>query len=139
MNLAEVMDELAQAIEAVPQLQGRTYAYPPDAITPPAAIVSYPDTIVFDEAYARGMDRMTMNVWVYEGKVSDRAVKDRLGAYCNGSGPSSIKAAIEAHDYTTCDSVRVASIEFDTTAFIAGVDHISAVFEVDVAGQGTTT
>lgn len=84
MNLADVMQELADQLDTIAGL--RVYAYPPASVQPPAAVVTYPDTYTFDETYRRGMDRLELPVVLMVGKVSDRASRDRLGRYVDGSG-----------------------------------------------------
>lgn len=135
MKLAKVMDELGDALDNIGGL--RVYRYPPDNIQPPAAVVAYPDSLTFDETYGRGMDSMVVPVVVIVGKVSDRASRNRLSRYCDGAGSESIKATLDGHEYTACDSVTVATAEFDVID-MAGVDYISAVFDVAIAGTGTT-
>lgn len=134
MNLADVMEEVAGRLGTINGL--RVFAYPPDDVHPPAAIVSYPDTYTFDETYQRGMDRMAVPVVLVVGKPTDRSSRDRLAQYCDGSGPASVKAALEAADYVACHSVRVTGIEFDVVS-IAGTDYMAARFDLDVAGQGS--
>ena len=134
MNLADVMDEVAAKLDTIAGL--RCFAYPADAVQPPAAIVSYPETITFDETYGRGMDRLTLPVVVVVGKPTDRSSRDALAAYCHGSGARSVKAVVEAGTYTAFDTVRVTSIEFDVVV-IAGTDYLAALFDLDVAGAGS--
>jgi len=136
MIVADVMDELGTALEAVTDLTGRVFYYPPAKITPPTAIIAFPDTIEFDETYGRGMDRITIPVIVVAGNVSVRAARDRIVAYCNGSGAKSVKTAIDDGTYVACDTVRVTAAELDIFT-MSGVDYISATFEVDVTGSGT--
>lgn len=93
MNLADVMDELAARIETISGLQ--VFSFPPDHVSPPTAVVTYPETYTYDETYGRGSDRLTVPVLVMVGKASDRASKDQLAAYADGSGLKSIKAVIE--------------------------------------------
>ncbi len=136
MDLGKVMDELGDAVNAIPSLKGRVFRYPTESFKTPAAIVAYPDDYTFDGAYARGHDRMKISVWVVVGKASDRASRTNLAAYCAGSGTKSIKTAIETHTYTQADVAHVTGIEFDP--FLSGdVIHISAEFSVDVVGPGT--
>lgn len=133
MNLATVMDEVGDRLATIAGL--RVYRYPADNVAPPAAVVTYPEQIDYDGAYARGMDRVTLPVVVLVGKVSDRASRDRVAAYCDGSGARSLKAALEAGTYTACDTVRVTGAEFDVVQ-MAGVDYLSAAFTLDIAGTG---
>jgi hypothetical protein len=97
MNLADVMDAVGDRLDTIAGL--RVFAYPPGSVTPPAAVVSYPEGIEFDATYGRGSDRMTLPVVVVVGKASDRAARDKLGAYCDGSGASSVKAVLESGEY----------------------------------------
>jgi len=129
MNLGDVMDELAESIKPIIP---RTFAYPPDVIHPPAAVVGYPE-IVYDSTYGRGMDRLEVPVVVMVGKVSDRASRDALEGYLAGAGPTSIKAAVETGPHTAFDTVRVVGGEPDTIT-VAGVEHAAYTLTLDVAG-----
>lgn len=134
MNLANVMQAVSDRLGTIAGL--RCFGYPPGSVTPPAAVVSYPESIKFDETYGRGMDRMTLPVVLVVGKVSDRTARDRLGAYCDGSGASSIKAVLESGTYAAFDTVRVTGVEFDTVS-IAATEYVAALFDLDIAGHGS--
>jgi hypothetical protein len=133
MNLSDVMDEIAARLGAIKGL--RVFAYPADSLSPPAAAVLYPDGITFDETYGRGMDRLTLPVLLVVGKPTDRSTRDRIAQYCDGSGPASVKAAVEAGDGAAFDTVRVTGVEFPT-ATIGGTEYMAAMFDLDIAGQG---
>ncbi|MGH3735836.1 MAG: hypothetical protein ACRDT6_09485 [Micromonosporaceae bacterium] len=133
MDLGDAMDAVAARLDTIAGL--RVFAYPPPAVTPPAAIVSYPDELNFDETYGRGMDRLTLPVVVVVGKASDRSSRNLIAAYADGSGASSVKAVVESGTYTAFDTVRVMRAEFDIVR-IAGTDYLAALFDLDIAGQG---
>lgn len=133
MNLADVMDQVATQLDTISGL--RVYAYPADSVAPPAAIVSYPEEYEYDATYGRGSDRISLPVVVVAGKVSDRASRDELGAYVDGSGSSSVKAVLESGTYTAFDELRVTGVEFDPV-MIAGTNYISALFTLDIIGEG---
>jgi hypothetical protein len=133
MNLAEVMQQVADQLDTIDGL--RVFGYPPDAVDSPAGIVSYPDEIVFDQTYGRGMDRITLPVFVVVARVSDRATREHIGRYVDGSGASSVKAVVEGGTYTAFDSVRVTGAEFDVVS-IGGTEYLSARFTLDIAGKG---
>lgn len=135
MNLADVMDEVADRLRQAPSLQGRTYAYPPATVTAPAAIVSYPSAYTFDETYGRGTDRMTGTVVVVVGRPTERQSRDLLTRYVDGSGEESVKALLEPDGYVTCDGVRVTGVDFDVYT-IGAVDYLTAVFSLDIYGPG---
>lgn len=134
MDLALVMQALADRMDTITGL--RVLGYPPDtAPQVPVAIVSYPQSYTYDETYGRGMDRLELPVVVLVGKVSDRATRDRIAKWVNGSGADSIKAVLESGTYTVFDSCRVTRVEFDT-AVVGGVDLLTATLFVDIAGPG---
>lgn len=133
MNLADVMDQVATQLDTISGL--RVFAFPPDHLNPPAAVVSYPDSYNYDETYGRGMDRISLPVVVVVGKVSDRASRDNLATYADGSGSDSVKAVVEAGTYTAFDTVRVESVDFDVVD-IAGISYMAALFTLDIAGSG---
>lgn len=136
MNLGDVMDEIGDQLDTIEGL--RVYRHPPDQVNPPAAIVTYPDSYVFDATFGRGSDTMELQVIVLVGSVSARASRDKLSAYVDGSGPASFKAVLEAEDYTPAayDTVRVESVDFDMIG-IAGTEYLAATFTLGIAGPGS--
>ena len=133
MFLNDVMDAISTRLDSIGGL--RCFAYPPGTVVPPAAVVSYPEQITFDETYGRGMDRMSLPVFVVVGRPTDRSTRDLMSKYCNGSGSSSIKAVLESGTYTAFDVVRVEDIKFDVWN-LGGTDYMTAEFTLDIAGQG---
>jgi hypothetical protein len=134
MILLTVMQQIGARLDTIAGL--RVYDYPADSISPPAAVIAYPDEINFDETYGRGMDRLTLPVLLIEGKASDRASRNNLVPYADGAGAKSIKAVVESGTYTAFDEVRVARCEFDVVR-IAGVDYAAALFDLDIGGKGS--
>jgi hypothetical protein len=127
------MDEVSTQLDTIAGL--RCFPYPPDSITPPAAIVAYPEEIQFDATYDRGADTLTLPVIVAVGKVHDRSTRKLVAAYCAGSGASSIKAVVEAGTYTAFDTVRAARAELDIVT-IGSADYLAAIFDLDIIGDG---
>lgn len=137
MDLAAVMDEVAGRLRTIPSLANRTHAHPPDAISPPAAIVSYPDSLDPHGTYNRGIALIKkLAVVVVVGRVSVRAARDKIAAYCHSSGPESVVAVLESGTYTAFGELTVMNIGFDTIT-IAATDYIAAIFDLDIAGSGT--
>lgn len=133
MNLQTVMAQVATQLDTIGGL--RVYGFPPDSLLPPAAVVSFPEDLTYDQTYQRGVDRMTLPVVVVVGKPNDRSTVERLGKYADGSGPASVKAVVEAGTYTAFDEARVMSVEFDVVT-IGGTDYMAALFSLDIAGRG---
>ncbi len=92
MSIATIRTGLATNLATVTGL--RTAATVPDDPKPPVAIVM-PPRITFDTAFARGLDEYEFTVLVVVGRVSDRVAQSTMDEYCNPTGPTSIKTAIE--------------------------------------------
>lgn len=133
MNLGAVMDEIGTALEAIDGL--RVFPYNADKVNPPAAVLAWPDPITFDETMGRGSDRETMHLFVMVGRFDARTTRDRMAAYLDGSGASSVKAKVEGGTYAACDSVRVVQATVDSYTS-GGVDLLGADFELDIVGRG---
>lgn len=136
MNLNEVMDEVAEVLGTITGL--RVFGYPPPTVSPPAGIVSYPESVDYDQTYGRGMDRINgLPVILVVGKATDRSARDKVAGWAAGSGPNSVKAVLEAHDWDSCDVLSVTDCTFDVVT-IAAIDYLAAMFSLDVAGSGTS-
>ncbi len=135
MDWKAVSLELEQALQTIPSIGSRTSPHPVDDIAPPWAFVAYPDDIAYDGGYGRGMDRITGNVIVLASGVTSEIGWELISGYTNGGGEESVKTAIEKHEYSTLDTVRVTSAEFDTLT-IAGIAYVGSLFELDIVGRG---
>lgn len=134
MNLAEVMEEAAAVLRVISGLE--VFAYPPHTLTPPAGYVSYPSTIVYDAAYQRGEDNFVDLPFVLlSSPVTEVTARDTVARWARGSGEGSIKAAMEAHAWTTCDDLTVNSCEFDVEQ-VGTVGYLAAMFKATVVGPG---
>jgi hypothetical protein len=132
MDLEGVMGEIETALGGVDGLRIFKSGEKP---TPPAAFITWPDTLDFDGTYGRGMDSLTLDVVVIVGRADARSTRTALAAYCAGSGASSIKAALESHTYTEADVVTVPGVQFDPYD-IAAVTYVAATFSVNIVGRG---
>lgn len=136
MNLSDVMDELGAALGRIQGL--RVFPYTEQDVSPPAAIVFWPETITFDRAYQCGADGLTLPIGVLVGEVSARSARDLLLQYVAGSGPASVKEAIEGYETDVYSYARVQSAAPGTYTTAAGVDYLGATFMVDIIGKGAT-
>lgn len=132
MNLDDVMAEVATRLDTISGL--RVYGYPADTVTPPAAVLSYPD-VTYDETMRRGMDRYSMPMWILVGKASDRGARKTIAPFLDGAGAKSVKAVLEADPYDSLDSVRVQEAVPDVIR-IGAVDYLAYQFTLDIAGEG---
>lgn len=127
INLNTVMDTLGTALGSVTGL--RVYDYQTDNVAVPAAVVGLPDELTYDHTMQRGKDQAVFPVYVLVGKVSDRAARDKLAAYCDGTGAASVsvKAAL---DGIGGNVTRVESVTFGQVT-VGGVEYLAAIFQVD--------
>lgn len=134
MIVTAVMDEIAAELDTITGL--RVFAYPPDNIPAPAAIVGYPETITYDVTMGRGVDRIDFPVFVMVGRLTDRTSRAALGPFLDGTGAQSVKGVLLAgKPWVAMSTVRVASATIEVIT-VAAVDYLTAVFTVHVTGSG---
>jgi hypothetical protein len=133
VNLAAVMAEVAGKLSTLTGL--RIYSYPPDLAPPPCAVVGYPNSITFDVAAGRGVDRMELPVYLLVDRNWDRATTGKLSEYTAGAGASSFKQLLQAKPHTAFSTARVASVTLSVIT-VAGVDLWAATFLVEITGPG---
>lgn len=134
MNSYDVAEELATRLNAITGL--RSHPWPQASVAPPVALVMMPTLVTYDQTFARGGDRYQQDVVVIVGLSNLRSSYEQLSAYLNGSGSSSVKAALDGSDYDNCDSVRVETAETGTYT-TANVVYLAATFTLDVVGSGS--
>lgn len=136
MNIIAVAEELRAHGAAITPLAGRSYVGPPGSVTDPCLIVPLPEEITFDQVYGRGQDMLLWEIIVIVGRSDDRQIMERIGQYCAGSGPLSVKQALEGGaPYTACGDVFVASAELATVTW-QGTDFQGAFFSTQIRGRG---
>lgn len=127
IDLDTVMTEIGAAINGLGGL--RIFDFPPLSAQPPFAFVDFPDELDYDTTMGRGFDRMTIRLFVAVSAQVDRAARNALIAYGAGSGPNSIKAAIE--NAQVGSSVRVTKVTFGPLLLSSG-NFAGAMFTIDV-------
>ncbi len=132
MDLNAVMQELSDVLEGIDGLRIAVVGEKP---VPPAAYVTWPESITYDATYGRGSDVMDLQAVVIVGRTVDRAVRAKLAAFCDGNDTGSVKTVLEDHSYITADSVTVPSVEFDIVR-LGAIDYLAAMFAIHVVGSG---
>lgn len=113
IKISKVRDAIGKNIESISGI--RIYDTIPDVVVPPCAVVGQLD-FTFDVNNARGLDQASVDVYVIVQRISERAGQDKLDELLAGSGPKSIKTALES-DRTLgglVDTLRVISAESGT-------------------------
>ena len=111
----------------------RTSATMPDQPNPPIAIVM-PQSVSFDTAYNRGLDTYEFVVLTIVGRVDERTAQNLLDSYCNPTGATSIKTAIES-DRTLGGEVqdlRVTEMRNYSSVPVGEITYLAAEFVVTV-------
>lgn len=134
MNVEYVMGDLRAALDTIPGL--RVFELGASKISAPAGLVLPPERIQFGTTYGAGCDRYP-DVWLMvlvDDPTNWRSYTE-LAPYCAGSGPTSVRAAVEGYPYTACDpqTVKVTEGEFDVVKY-AGIPYLAAIFHVDLIG-----
>lgn len=134
MNIEQVAEELRTALGTIAGLNVADWGV--QRVHPPAALVSLPERVDYDQTYGRGSDQLSdVVVLVLVARPADPEARKAIAAYADGSGARSVKAAIEAGAYTSCDEVHVTSAEFDVVTY-AGTEYLAAMFHLDITGKG---
>lgn len=129
---SKVREGLATALQGIANL--RVFDYVPDSLAPPAAVIE-PVEVTWDQAMQRGLDYYKAYVLVIVGRVDERTASNRLDAYLNGSGASSVKTALE-QDRTlggACSSLEVTDA-LPRSVVVSGVEMLAYRFGMDIYG-----
>jgi hypothetical protein len=133
-TLTEIRSGLAANVATINGL--RSAPVVPDQINPPIAIVM-PSRISFDRAMHRGLDEYEFVVTVFVGRADERVAQNLLDAYCNPTGTSSVKTALEG-DRTLGGAVsdlRVTEMRGITPVLVGDTTYLTAEFVVSVFAQ----
>lgn len=132
MDLDLVMSELSDALDTIDGLRVAIVGEKP---VPPAAYISYPESMDYHGTYGLGQHKMTLQAILIVGRTVDRSTRKALAAYCDSNDTASVKTALESGTYTSCDVVTVTGVDFDVVR-LAAIDYMAAIFTVDVSGSG---
>lgn len=113
LNIGPIRDALKTNLQTIVNM--RVYDTIPDVVVPPCAVVGQLD-FQFDVDNARGLDQASVDVYVLVQRFSERTAQDKLDTLLAGTGPKSIKTALES-DRTLgglVDTLRVVSADSGT-------------------------
>ena len=133
-TLSAMRPALASNLSGITGL--RTAATMPDQPTPPVAIVM-PQSVSYDTSMARGLDTYEFVLLVIVGRVDERTAQNLLDGYCNPTGATSIKAAIES-DRTLggqANDLRVTDMRNYSSVPVGEITYLAAEFVVTVYAQ----
>ena len=118
LNIGPIRDALKANLLTVVSPTGtnlRVYDTIPDVVVPPCAIVGQLD-FIFDIDNARGLDQASVDIFVLVQRFSERTAQDKLDMLLAGTGPKSIKTALESDRSLggLVDTLRVISADSGT-------------------------
>lgn len=131
MNLGDVLDELSVALDEIPDLRVPKEG---GAIHPPAAIVSFPESINRRAHAGNSTVLEDMIIMVLIREPGSRTAMTEVRKYVAESGPWSVTAKLESYAFTSCDLVTVHSIDFETVEF-ADTPYLAAMFHTTIHGR----
>lgn len=136
-DLGAIMDEVASVLGTVDGID-RTFAYPVESVTPPAAIVTYPNApgIAYMQTYGQGETSIgDLEAHLIAYRVTDRVARDTAAAWTANAGAQSVVAKLESHAWTSCDEVTVTSAEFAIQT-VGSEQFLDVIFHLDITGPG---
>jgi hypothetical protein len=133
-SIAQIRDGIAANLATISGL--RTTTTIPDNPQPPVAIIQ-PSSISYDRTFQRGLDEYNFVVTLIVGRAAERQAQRLLDLYCDGSGSSSVKTAIESNRTLTglIQDLRVTAMRNYGTISIGDVTYLAAEFDLVVYTQ----
>lgn len=122
------MTALAARLETIPGL--RTALGFPNSISPPVAVVGYPD-VRYDLTMRRGGDTLLWEVTLVVGKATERGARVALLPYLRPSGTSSVKEAVDGDVPGVVDFFRVVRARPAQEFAFDNVNYLGVIFEVE--------
>jgi len=132
MNFADVFDEIWQVLEGVPGLN-----VPDDGpgvrSGPPSPYIELPD-ITYGAAGA-GLDRISdMALTIVFGPANNPLVYRSALEHASTTGARSIPAALLAHDWQSCSTLRPGRAEPAAMEQQGGNTQVAYIFHIDITG-----
>lgn len=149
MQISLVRNAIADAARAVALPAGigklTSTGYTPDAIAAPHFFVAEVE-VQFDKTFARGTDHLEFTCRVLVGRADDRASQRILDSLLSGSGPASLKTAIEVARGAPgelalggqADDLHVMRVQGYRWYEHEGTTYIGAELMIKVIGDGSS-
>lgn len=130
-TLSELRTGIAENLATISGL--RVSSFVPDNPNPPMAIVT-PQNIEYHKSFNNGFNTYNFVISVFVGRVSDRVSQNSLDAYCNPTGSSSIKSAIESDRTLSgrCFDLVVSEMRNYGSVIIGDNTYLTAEFDCAV-------
>lgn len=126
--LADVMDAISAEIVSAGVVT-KAHAYPVGSVTPPCAVVGYPETIDFDAVFGRGSDKAEFPLWVIVGKVHDKSARDAISKLITGA--TGIKDALDGDLGGAVQTCHVTDCKIEEIQ-VGDITYLSAKFMLEI-------
>ncbi|MFG2002298.1 hypothetical protein ACGFNU_24410 [Spirillospora sp. NPDC048911] len=148
MQISAVREAIADAARAVvlPAGVGKltSSGFVPDDVTEPHFFTAE-YSVEYDKAFGRGLDQIELTCRVLVGRADDQAAQKILDALLSGSGPASLKTAIEAARGAPggaalgglADDLHVMRVQGYRWYEHAGTQYVGAELVIKVIGDGS--
>lgn len=142
MDVGAIREAVPAAVgAAIPSLN--CLGYLPDAIPEPC-FYSGEVEIDFDRAFGRGLDEIELTCRLLVARSDDLSGQARLDSYMAGSGPLSVKAAIDAARGAPgeaalgglCDDLHLRRVQGHRLYQVGNVMYYGAEFIIRIIGKG---
>lgn len=141
MDLEAVCTGLADAATAIDGLTCLDYV--PDSVTTPCFYTGEVE-VDYDKAFARGLDIVTVTCRLLVSRADDRSGQAELKQFMAGSGPRSVKEALEAARGApgeaalggACDDLHVQRMQGHRQYTVGDTAYYGAEWVVRVIGSG---
>lgn len=132
MDVDAVIVELAEQLRTIDGLEVFD-EIPGKLAKTPAAIVAWPESIIFDAGGRRSTDTLMIPIVVCLTRNVPRVGRRELGGFASGRGARSVKTVLEGGVYATIRGIIVGDGLFDVVSFGA-TEYIAVVFTANVKG-----
>jgi hypothetical protein len=129
--ISTMRDRIAANLSTISGL--RSTGYIPDNINPPYAIIT-PVNISYNRALSNGLTEYNFTISVICGRADERTAQRNLDAYCQPTGASSVKSAVES-DKTLAGNaydLRVTNMRNYGSTTIGETTYLAAEFDLVV-------
>ena len=131
-SLSSIRSGLSTRLATISGLS--VYAFVPDSIEPPTALVGVMSSVDYDSTMSRGSDSYEIPLYLYVSRVDAELSQDSLDEFLAGSGSSSIKQAIEGDSTLggVVSSARVVEASNYGVYTINSIDYLGVEFSVEI-------
>lgn len=134
-SVTALREGIAAQLDSISGL--RIKAFEPDKVAVPSAAIALV-SIAWDKTMGRGMDSFEFVVRLYASRATDKGGQNRIDSYLAGSGPTSVKAAIEA-DRTlggVAHTLQVTGVDNYGSYEVGGINYYGVEFAVLIWARG---